>query len=121
MQSSVTEDPDGLAPVRQGDSSNEQALAHGGAPAFGTPEARALAAAAPRLDPLEKARRNPTSLRLAINAKCFDCEGGNADPNVQRRIGTCSITTCPLHPVRPYQHLAEGEARTRRELQLSRS
>lgn len=73
-----------------------------------------------RLDPLEKARRNPTSLRLAINAKCFDCEGGDADPNVQARIGTCTITTCPLHPVRPYQHLAEGETRSRRELQLGR-
>ena len=55
------------------------------------------------LDPLEKAAANPRSLRLAINAKCFDCEGGNADPAVQRRIGTCEIRTCPLWTVRPYQ------------------
>jgi hypothetical protein len=56
-----------------------------------------------RLDPMEKARRNPTSRALAIAAKCWDCQGGNADPGVRRRVGECSITRCPLHPVRPYQ------------------
>ena len=25
------------------------------------------------LDPLDKAKANPKSLRLAINAKCYDC------------------------------------------------
>jgi len=56
-----------------------------------------------RLDPLQRAATNPRSLRLAINAKCFDCEGGNADPSVQRRIGACEIRACPLWTVRPYQ------------------
>lgn len=68
-------------------------------------EIRKAAGLSTRLDPIEKARRNPKSLRLAINAKCFDCEGGNADPCVQWRIGNCDIERCPLHPVRPYQHM----------------
>lgn len=62
--------------------------------------------AAERLNPIEKAKRNPKSLRLAINAKCFDCEGQDADPRVQWRIGNCVIPDCPLWPVRPYQSLA---------------
>lgn len=56
-----------------------------------------------RLDPIEKAARNPKSLRLAINAKCWDCVGGPADPAPRRRIGECAQTRCSLHPVRPYQ------------------
>lgn len=57
----------------------------------------------PRLDPIERLATNPTSLRLAINAKCYDCQGQDADPNWQRRVGECGCTTCPLHAVRPYQ------------------
>lgn len=56
-----------------------------------------------RLDPISKARRNPSSLRLAINAKCWDCQGGMADPGIRERIGACPIKACSLHPVRPYQ------------------
>jgi hypothetical protein len=56
-----------------------------------------------RLDPIEKASKNPTSLRLAINAKCFDCQGKDSDPGVRDRIGNCPCVKCPLHPVRPYQ------------------
>ena len=62
-----------------------------------------------RLNPIERLAKNPTSLRLAINAKCFDCEGGDADPNVQKRIGTCGIVMCPLHAVRPYQRRDDAE------------
>ena len=58
------------------------------------------------IDPIEKLSRHPTSLRRAIDAKCFDCEGRNADPNVKKRIGTCPITSCPLWNVRPYQRYA---------------
>lgn len=53
--------------------------------------------------PAEALARNPRSLRLAINAKCWDCQGGDADPAPRKRIGTCGCTTCPLHAVRPYQ------------------
>lgn len=56
-----------------------------------------------RLNPIEKAQKNPKSLRLAINAKCYDCMGQNSDPNVTGRIGSCEIPSCPLWPVRPYQ------------------
>jgi len=56
-------------------------------------------------DPIEKARENPSSLRLAINGKCWDCQGGDADPAPRWRIGNCTIPDCPLYPVRPYRHL----------------
>lgn len=62
-----------------------------------------------RLDPLEKARRNPSSLRLAINAKCFSCQGEDGDPGVRIRIRECAVAKCPLNPVRPYQR-DESEA-----------
>lgn len=54
-------------------------------------------------NPLEKLATAPTSLRLAINAKCYQCEGEDADPGVKRRIGTCEIQSCALWAVRPYQ------------------
>lgn len=56
-----------------------------------------------RLDPIEKARRNPKSLRLAINGKCWDCIGAGNDPNPRGAIRDCVIRDCTLHPVRPYQ------------------
>lgn len=56
-----------------------------------------------RLDPLEKAARNPKSMRLAINAMCWDCVGGNADPSPRQRIRDCEIPKCPLWPLRPHQ------------------
>lgn len=56
-----------------------------------------------RLDPIEKAARNPNSLRLAVNAKCWDCQGGMSDPGIRERIGKCQVERCSLHPVRPYQ------------------
>ena len=56
-----------------------------------------------RLTPIQRAAKNPTSLRMAINAKCWDCEGGAADSSVQWRIGNCVVPDCPLYPVRPYR------------------
>lgn len=56
-----------------------------------------------RKNPLEKLADKPTSLRYAVNAKCYTCQGEDADPGVRKRIGTCNITACPLHNVRPYQ------------------
>jgi hypothetical protein len=56
-----------------------------------------------RLNPIERAAKNPTSLRAAINAKCFDCQGRDADPGVVNRIRTCEIPACSLYLVRPYQ------------------
>ena len=54
-------------------------------------------------DPITKARENPQSLRLAVNAKCWDCCGAGADPNPRGAIRECPCSSCPLHPVRPYQ------------------
>lgn len=62
------------------------------------------------LDPIEKARRNPKSLRLAINGKCWDCIGAGADPNPRAAIRDCQITGCTLHPVRPYQLRGEEDS-----------
>lgn len=61
-----------------------------------------------RMNPIQKARENQKSLRLAVNAKCFDCQGLDHDPGVHWRIGNCECPDCPLWPVRPYQHL-EGK------------
>ena len=58
-----------------------------------------------RFDPIEKARRNPTSLRLAINAHCWDCISASHHPNPRPAIRDCGIVRCPLHPVRPYQNV----------------
>lgn len=59
-------------------------------------------------DPVEIARANPTSLRAAINGKCWECQGGDADPGPRRRIRECEIPSCPLYPVRPYQKAPSG-------------
>jgi hypothetical protein len=54
-------------------------------------------------NPIEKALKNPKSLRAAINAKCFDCQGQDADPAPKWRIGNCEMPDCPLYSLRPYQ------------------
>ncbi len=51
-----------------------------------------------RLTPIEKSFKNPNSLRLAINAKCFDCSCGD-----RKEITLCEIKACSLHRFRPYQ------------------
>ena len=55
------------------------------------------------LDPVEKSNQSPNSLRLAVTAKCWYCNGGNADPEPKKRIRECTVYGCPLHKVRPYQ------------------
>jgi hypothetical protein len=56
------------------------------------------------LDPIQKARENPTSLRAAINGKCWDCAGAGADPNTRKAIRECKCGDyCTLWSVRPYQ------------------
>ena len=58
-----------------------------------------------RLDPIEKARKNPGSLRLAVTAMCWHCAGAGADGQdfTRTTIRECGVTKCPLHPHRPYQ------------------
>jgi hydroxyethylthiazole kinase-like sugar kinase family protein len=50
------------------------------------------------LDPIEKAAANPKSLRMAINAMCYDCVCGN-----RAEVSRCEVKTCPLYQVRPWQ------------------
>lgn len=53
---------------------------------------------------IEKSQDKPTSLRLAINAKCFDCVGCGFDPYPQNEIRHCQIKDCSLWNLRPYQN-----------------
>lgn len=55
------------------------------------------------LDAIQKAQRDPKSLRLAINGKCWDCVGRDADPNPKQRVRDCPMTDCTLWAVRPWQ------------------
>ena len=68
--------------------------------------ARRQAGEAPEaLSPTQQHVKNPKSRALAVAAKCYDCQGGDADPGWKWRIGNCVGTGCPLEPVRPYQQL----------------
>lgn len=58
-----------------------------------------------QLNPIEKSDADPKSLRKAINARCYYCEGEDSDPAVRWRIGNCLVMGCPLRKVRPYQEL----------------
>lgn len=51
-----------------------------------------------RLNSIEKANKNPKSLRLAINGKCWDCSCGQ-----KLEITGCTVESCTLFPVRPFQ------------------
>ena len=63
------------------------------------------------LDPIEKARRAPRSMRRAITAMCFQCMGGSDTPNVRWEVANClSAESCPLWPLRPWQSNAEPSA-----------
>lgn len=64
-------------------------------------ELRAQGQVPERLDLLERARRSPKSLTLAVNARCWECIGCDADPDPRGNIRECKATDCPLLPVRP--------------------
>ena len=50
------------------------------------------------LNPEEKAKANPNSMKYAIAAKCFDCACGQKE-----EIKLCTITDCSLYNFRPYK------------------
>lgn len=58
------------------------------------------------LNPVEKAKRNPNSLKYAIRAMCWTCEGGDSDPGVKLRVANCTVPSCPLRPHRPWQKMS---------------
>lgn len=54
-------------------------------------------------NPIDHWRKDPTSLRKSINAKCFDCSCNQIE-----EIRNCTVQSCPLWFVRPYQEDANG-------------
>lgn len=57
-----------------------------------------------RLNPIERSNANPKSLRLAINAMCFECLGKTGSA---QEIRDCTAKNCPLYKVRQYQTKGE--------------
>lgn len=51
--------------------------------------------------PVEKLAENPKSLRLAVNAMCFQCMGCSSTSAAD--IRGCTSPKCALFEVRPYQ------------------
>ena len=51
-----------------------------------------------RLDPIENAKLNPRSLKLAIRAKCWECSACSVVD-----VKECSVTSCPLYDHRPWK------------------
>lgn len=49
--------------------------------------------------PMQEHLENPTSLRLAINAQCYDCMGQGTPTEIRN----CTATNCHLYPVRTYK------------------
>ena len=56
------------------------------------------------LNPVEKLALKPTSLRLSINAACWDCCCFQ-----KLEVTLCTATSCPLWNVRPWQRKKKGE------------
>jgi len=51
-----------------------------------------------RQNPIEKAKANPSSRKLAIEAKCWDCCCFQ-----RKEVTLCEIEDCPLWTFRPWQ------------------
>jgi hypothetical protein len=54
-------------------------------------------------NPLERAQKRPTSLKMAIAARCWQCQGEGEDVGWREAIKRCTVPSCALHPHRPYQ------------------
>ncbi len=54
------------------------------------------------ITPIQRARLHPKSLRLAINAQCYDCIYDKTDIGTWRQqIEACPSINCPLYCQRP--------------------
>ena len=66
----------------------------------------------PEYNLIRKLEKNPKSLRLAIDAMCFNCVGGTRDhmpdPGWRHLIATCTSKGCPLLGFRPYTSSQES-------------
>ena len=61
-----------------------------------------------QLNPVEKAKANPGSLKLAIRAHCWTCCGAGADPGTKFHVRDCRSFSCALWPHRPWQNAKGG-------------
>jgi hypothetical protein len=58
--------------------------------------------AAKTITPLQRAKLNPKSLRLAVNAQCYDCIYDKSDVGTWRQqVAACPSANCPLYCQRP--------------------
>lgn len=62
--------------------------------------------------PIQRAAENPSSRKLAIAAKCWECMGGAGTPGAKRLVGECVSVRCPLHPLRPWQRDEDDDVQT---------
>jgi hypothetical protein len=61
------------------------------------------------ITPIQRARLHPKSLRLAINAQCYDCIYDKTDIGTWRQqIEACPSINCPLYCQRP-KATSQGE------------
>ena len=62
------------------------------------------------LDPIQRARLKPNSLRMAVNAQCYDCIYDQSDAGSWRQqVEVCPSKNCPLYCHRP-RSTSKGEA-----------
>lgn len=55
-----------------------------------------------RKNPIGRSDADPTSLRKAIDARCYFCAYDGLDVGTWRdQVKCCNCTNCPLHKVRP--------------------
>lgn len=56
-----------------------------------------------KASPLAKAQADPKSLRKAVNLFCYECMGGDGEPNAKGHVRNCTSLKCPLFNHRPWQ------------------
>ncbi|WP_340676588.1 hypothetical protein [Paraglaciecola sp.] len=61
------------------------------------------------INPIQRARLKPSSLRLAINAQCYECIYDKSDIGTWRQqVEACPSVDCPLFCQRP-KATSQGE------------
>jgi hypothetical protein len=61
------------------------------------------------ITPIQRARLHPKSLRLAVNAQCYDCIYDKSDIGTWRQqVEACPSINCPLYCQRP-KATSQGE------------
>jgi hypothetical protein len=62
------------------------------------------------ITPIQRSRLQPNSLRLAINAQCYECIYDKSDVGTWRQqVEACPSINCPLYCQRP-KAISKGEA-----------